>query len=130
MKSFPVEWIIGLAFAYFAAGRFAKFYAFRVACAGDRPIFKILCIQTFTVVAMVPFMSLVGTVESGIFNGFDNEFVLLWLETIAFNFIMAYPLQIFIVGPLCRKIFKTIINAAERRKNKKETIKEVNEDER
>jgi len=105
IKSFPIEWIIGFLFVWFAVGRLASKLAFRVAQKGDRPIFITLCIQTFTVCFMVPFMSLVGTIESGIISGFTNEFFLTWLETIFKNFIMAYPLQVFVVGPFCRTIF-------------------------
>ena len=66
-------------------------------------IFIILCIQTFTVCTMVPLMSLLGTIES---SGFTSNLILTWIETICLNFIMAYPLQILIVGPLCRFIFR------------------------
>lgn len=62
--SFPLEWLIGFLLAFFVANRTAKFFAFRVAQMTDRTIFKILCIQTFTVCTMVPLMSLLGTLES------------------------------------------------------------------
>lgn len=105
LKGFPIEWVIGFLFVWFAVGRLAPLLAFRVAQKGDRPIFIILCIQTFTVCFMVPFMSLVGCIESGIMNGFTDEFILTWLETVFKNFIMAYPLQVFVVGPFCRVVF-------------------------
>ncbi len=69
--------------------------AFRVAKSTDRPIFIILCIQTFTVCTMVPLMSLLGTIES---SGITSNLIFIWLQTICLNFIMAYPLQILVVG--------------------------------
>lgn len=32
--------------------------------------------------------------------------IFIWLQTICLNFIMAYPLQILVVGPFCRFIFR------------------------
>ena len=101
--SFPLEWLFGFLCAFFIASRTAKLFAFKVAQPGDRPIFIILCIQSFTVCTMVPLMSLLGTVES---SGLTAQLTVIWLQTVALNFIMAYPLQIFVVGPLCRRLFR------------------------
>ena len=54
LHSFPLEWFIGLLCAFFIASKMSKYFAFRVAKSTDRPIFIILCIQTFTVCTMVP----------------------------------------------------------------------------
>ena len=54
LHSFPLEWFIGLLCAFFIASKTSKYFAFRVAKPTDRPIFIILCIQTFTVCTMVP----------------------------------------------------------------------------
>ena len=72
---FPLEWFIGLLCAFFIASRTSKYFAFRVAKPTDRPIFIILCIQTFTVCTMVPLMSLLGTIESSV-NHFKPDFYL------------------------------------------------------
>lgn len=103
VHSFPLEWLIGFLCAYFIAGRVAKYFAFKVVQPGDRPIFIILCIQTFTVCTMVPIMSLVGTIES---SGITPQIVTIWLQTVCLNFVMAYPLQILAVGPFCRFLFR------------------------
>lgn len=58
---------------------------------------------TFTVCTMVPLMSLLGTIES---SGITSNLIFIWLQTICLNFIMAYPLQILVVGPFCRFIFR------------------------
>ena len=82
---------------------------FRVAKPTDRPIFIILCIQTFTVCTMVPLMSLLGTIES---SGITSNLIFIWLQTICLNFIIAYPLQILVVGPFCRFVFRHLFVSA------------------
>lgn len=99
-RMFPLEWLAGLICAWFIAGRVAKHFAFQVARPEDRPIVKILCIQSFTVCTMVPLMSLLGVLEA---SGLTMDLPVRWIETIVLNFIVAYPLQIFAVGPFCRK---------------------------
>ena len=101
--SFPLEWLIGFCFAVLLASPLAAKLAFRVARPSDRPIFIILCIQSFTVCVMVPLMSLVGVLESA---GLSVQTPVLWLQTVVLNFLLAYPLQIFVVGPLVRCIFR------------------------
>ena len=103
--SFLLEWIIGFLLAFFIAGRIAKHLAFKVITPQDRTVFIILCIQTFTVCVMVPFMSMVGAIEQ---NGITAEIPVIWLQTVVINFVMALPLQIFFVGPICRRIFRMI----------------------
>lgn len=102
-RTLPFEWAIGFLCAFFVAGRTAPYFAFRVAQPQDRRIFKILCIQTFTVCTMVPLMSLLGVLES---SGFTRRLPLLWVQSVVLNFIPAYPLQIFLVGPFCRWLFR------------------------
>lgn len=104
-RSFLLEWLIGFFLAFFIAGRVAKHFAFKVATPQDRTVFIILCIQTFTVCVMVPLMSMVGTIEQ---NGLTVELPVIWLQTVAINFVMALPLQMFFVGPVCRRIFRAI----------------------
>ena len=105
LKSMWVEYVIIGLIAYFISGHIAKFFAFRVAQPGDRPIFIILCIQTFTVVSQVFFASIIGVYHG---YGYTINFIPDYIMTYCKNFIMAYPLQIFIVGPLARLIFRSI----------------------
>lgn len=107
-RSFPLEWIIGYLCALFLAGRIAPKLAFRVARPGDRSIFIILCIQTFTVCVMVPLMSLLGALESG---GITADLPVRWIQTVVVNFLVAYPLQVFLIGPICRSIFRRTCGA-------------------
>lgn len=105
LYSFPLDWFLGFMFALFIAGRLAKWLTFRLSISRDKPFLIILCIQTFTVCIMVPLMSMLGAIET---IGFTRNLPQIWLQAIAFNFVMAYPLQILVVGPICRWIFRLL----------------------
>lgn len=104
-KGMWIEYIIIALLAYFVSGHLAKKCAFRVVQPGDRPIFIIFSIQIFTVVWQVAFASVLGVYHG---HGFTANFIPNYLETYCKNFIMALPLQLLIVGPLARLIFRTV----------------------
>lgn len=103
LKGMWIEYIIIFLLAYFVSGHIAKYFAFRVVQPGDRPIFIIFAIQTFTVVSQVAFASIIGVFHG---YGFTGNFIPDYLTTYCKNFIMALPLQLFLVGPLARFIFR------------------------
>lgn len=105
LKGMWIEYIIIFLLAYFVSGHIAKYFAFRVVQPGDRPIFIIFAIQTFTVVSQVAFASIIGVFHG---YGFTGNFIPDYLTTYCKNFIMALPLQLFLVGPLARFIFRHI----------------------
>lgn len=105
LKGMWIEYIIIALLAYFVSGHLAKACAFRVVQPGDRPVFIILAIQIFTVIWQVAFASILGVYHS---YGFTVNFIPDYLITYCKNFIMALPLQLIIVGPFARLIFRTI----------------------
>lgn len=105
LKGMWVEYIIIALLAYLVSGRLAKICAFRVVQPGDRPIFIIFAIQTFTVIWQVGFASVLGVYHG---YGFTSNFIPDYLTTYSRNFIMAFPLQLIVVGPLARVIFRTL----------------------
>lgn len=105
LKEMWIEYIIIALLAYFVSGQLAKMCAFRVVQPGDRPIFIIFAIQTFTVIWQVAFASILGVYHG---CGFTCNFIPDYLTTYCMNFIMAFPLQLIIVGPLARLIFRTL----------------------
>ena len=112
LKGMWIEYIIIGLLAYFVSGHLSKMCAFRVVQPGDRPIFIIFAIQTFTVIWQVAFASVIGVYHG---HGFTA------------NFIMAFPLQLIFVGPLARLIFRTLfIN----HKKEKSTNEIQNDDEK
>lgn len=60
LKNTWIEYIIIGLLAYFVSGHLAKMCAFRVVQPGDRPIFIIFAIQTFTVIWQVAFASVIS----------------------------------------------------------------------
>ena len=113
LKGMWIEYVIIFLLAYFVSGHIAKFFAFRVVQPGDRPIFIILAIQTFTVVSQVFFASIIGLYHG---YGFTANFVPDYIMTYCKNFVMAFPLQLFIVGPLARLIFRSFFIRTKRAK--------------
>lgn len=108
------EWnlfIIIFLLAYFVSGRIAKYFAFRVVQPGDRPIFIIFAIQIFTVVVQVAFASIIGVFHG---YGFTNNVVPDYMLTYCRNFVMALPVQLFLVGPVARLIFRSIFRREEK----------------
>lgn len=106
LKEFPFEVIIVFLLAYFVASPIAKKLAFRIVDPEkDNKMFVILSIQTFTVCVMVALMSIYALFAQNLLN---SNVICNYIVLVCKNFIMAYPLQIFIVGPITRNIFKCI----------------------
>lgn len=100
-----IEFIIIFLCAYFISGHVAKKLAFRIVKSEDRPIVIIFTIQIFTVVSQVALASILGVYHG---YGFTAQFIPDYLVTYCKNFIMALPVQLFIVGPTARFIFRNI----------------------
>lgn len=105
LKGMWLEYIIIALIAYFISGHLAKMCAFRVVQPGDRPIAIIFAIQTFTVIWQVAFASILGLYHG---YGFTVNFIPDYLMTYCRNFVMAFPLQLIIVGPVARLIFRSL----------------------
>ena len=112
LKGMWVEFIIIFICAYFISSRTAKYFAFRVVQPGDRPIVIIFFIQIFTVISQVALASILGTIKG---YGITIQFIPNYLITYCKNFIMVLPLQLIIVGPLARLIFRSIFLKKERK---------------
>ncbi len=110
-KGMRVEYAVIFLCAYFLSSRAAKHFTFRVVRQGDRPICIILMIQVFTVVCQVAFASILGTYHG---YGFTANFLPDYLTTYCKNFILALPLQLILVGPLARLIFRTVFSGKEK----------------
>lgn len=106
LKEFPIEGIIVFVLAYFVASPIAKKFAFRIVNPKeDNKMFIILSIQTFTVLIMVGLMSIYALFVQHLIN---SNIICNYIVLYCKNFIMAYPLQVFFVGPLVRNIFRII----------------------
>ncbi len=107
LKEFPLECVIVFILAYFIASPIAKKLAFRIVNPKkDNSMFVILSIQTITVLVMVGLMSIYALFAQHLINSnVICNYIILYCK----NFIMAYPLQIFFVGPLVRNVFKLLL---------------------
>ncbi len=105
LKGMWLEFVIIFLCAYFISSPVAKHFAFCVVKPGDRPIAIILAIQTFTVVSQVALASILGVWHG---YGFTSQFVPNYLMTYCRNFIIALPVQLFIAGPVARKLFRLV----------------------
>lgn len=111
LKGMWLEFVIIFLCAYFISIPVAKHFAFCVVKPGDRPIAIILAIQTFTVVSQVALASIMGVWHG---YGFTSQFIPNYLATYCRNFIMALPVQLFIAGPIARKLFRLTFRRKEK----------------
>lgn len=109
-----IEYIIIFLCAFFISSHVAKYFAFRVVKPGDRPIAIIFAIQVFTVVSQVALASILGVYHG---YGFTSQFIPNYLVTYCKNFIMALPVQLFIVGPVARWIFRSVFEQGRKKRS-------------
>lgn len=105
-----VEYVVVFLLIFFVITKLARKLAFRIITPGvDKPIFLILAIQYFTVCLIVPTITLFATFFH---NGFTSAWFCQWIQLAFLCFPVALCLQVFLVGPLVRLIFRTIFSEA------------------
>lgn len=107
LKSMWIEFVIIFLCAYFISSKVAKYFAFKVVQPTDRTIVIVLMIQVFTVVSQVALASILGVYHG---YGFNSQFIPNYLIIYCRNFIMALPIQLFIVGPIARYLFRVLFS--------------------
>ena len=81
-------------------------------------------IQVFTVISQVSLASILGVYHS---YGFDTQFIPHYLITYCRSFMIALPVQLFIVGAMARYLFRVLFsstNGVEEEKIEKELLEE------
>ena len=110
VNAFHEMWFMGpIAFVldFFLYGHLSKCIAFRtIDPKSSQPILIVLTISAVTVCLMCPTMSLAATLL--IKQPEWSRLAVTWMETTVKNFPMALCWQIFLAGPLVRKIFRLI----------------------
>lgn len=81
----------------------AKKIAFSLPVNKEKKIHMIIAVSSCMVLGMVFFMSMYGVFMQ---FGFNEHFLSYYSGTFAQNLIMALPLQLLIVGPICRMILR------------------------
>ena len=124
IKSMWIEFVIIFLCAYFISSKVAKYFAFKIVQPTDRGIIIVLMIQVFTVVSQVALASILGVYHG---YGFNSQFIPNYLMTYCRNFLMALPVQLFIVGPIARYLFRVLFstfNGEEEKEIEKELLEE------
>ena len=103
LKEMWLEFVVIFFCAYFISSPLAKRFAFRIVKPDDRPIVLILTIQVFTVIFQVLLASILGAWHA---YGFTANFLPDYLICVCENFIMALPMQLIVVGPIAKGIFR------------------------
>lgn len=116
LKGMWIEYVFSFVCAFFISSRVAKHFAFKIVNHRDRQIAIIFAIQTFTVVSQVTLMSILGVVER---YGFTNQFIPNYISTFCLNFLMAFPAQLLISGPLARFLFRLMFRRVNGKDEKK-----------
>ena len=108
LKSMWIEFVIIFLCAYFISSKVAI----------------VLMIQVFTVISQVALASILGVYHS---YGFDTQFIPHYLITYCRSFMIALPVQLFIVGAMARYLFRVLFsstNGVEEEKIEKELLEE------
>ena len=102
-----IEYIIVFLLIFFVITKFSiKSASQLINPKKDNPLFFTLCVQSITVMCIVPSITLIATF---LHNGVTSEWFFLWIKTAVLCFPMAYFLQIFWVGPFVRFIFRNTV---------------------
>ncbi|QDP41098.1 DUF2798 domain-containing protein [Radiobacillus deserti] len=101
-----IGFVIALLLDLFLVGPVAKALTFRIPFNKTNKLLFVLIMSTCMIIGMVLFMSIFGLITQIIGSGLDEKGILITYLVICFkNFIVAYPLQLIIMGPLVRFIF-------------------------
>ncbi|WP_404467491.1 DUF2798 domain-containing protein [Bacillus sp. RC97] len=110
IKEIALELIIGFIIALLIeiciVGPCAKKIVFALPFDKSKKVNMIIAMATTMVIGMVFFMSLYGMAMMYLHNGLHGDsFASIYFSIFIKNFIMAYPLQLIIMGPLVRFLF-------------------------
>lgn len=102
---FPITYTIAFTVEWFFVSKSAIFLISKIVKDSDPLPKKILLSALCFVTQMVIIMS---TICSLLFTEFNEDWLMNWLKAMPTNFIMAFPLQIIIAGPLVGFVFRKL----------------------
>ena len=111
LKNFWFIWIIAFLVQISIVGKLATKIAFKIVNKEDKPIFIILAITCMHICIMCPIMTFINTI---IYDGITINFLSNWLVKIFYNFPFAFFIEIFLIWPLVRLIFKNMFQDKEK----------------
>ncbi|MFB6729959.1 DUF2798 domain-containing protein [Bacillus mobilis] len=114
IKEIALELLIGFIIALLIeiciVGPCAKKIVFALPFDKSKKVNIIITMATLMVIGMVFLMSFYGMAMMYLHNGLNGDsFVSMYFSIFIKNFIMAYPLQLIIMGPLVRFLFRKFV---------------------
>ncbi|UOQ84154.1 DUF2798 domain-containing protein [Gracilibacillus salinarum] len=101
-----IGFIIALFLDLFIVGPLAKKVTLAIPFDKSKKIYFVLFMSLFMIIGMVFFMSMFGLAMSYISGAEHDQSILSeYLHIYAMNFVVAFPLQLVVMGPLVRLIF-------------------------
>ncbi|MCK8101474.1 DUF2798 domain-containing protein [Bacillus sp. 2CMS4F] len=101
-----IGFIVALLLDLLLVGPLARKMTFKMPFDKSKKLYMVLAMSTCMVVGMVLCMSVFGLITAALSNGLnENSIFSAYLMIVLKNFILAYPLQLLIMGPLVRGIF-------------------------
>lgn len=101
-----IGFIVALLLDLLLVGPLARKMTFKMPFDKTKKLYVVLAMSTCMVVGMVLCMSVFGLITAALSNGLnENSLFSAYLMIVLKNFILAYPLQLLIMGPLVRGIF-------------------------
>ncbi|MHA6488511.1 DUF2798 domain-containing protein [Bacillus cabrialesii] len=105
-----IGFIVALLLDLLLVGPLAKKVAFSMPFDKSKTLYVVLAVSTCMVIGMVLCMSVFGLVTAALSNGLNGDSLFsAYLMIVLKNFILAYPLQLLIMGPLVRGIFMKFV---------------------
>ncbi|MGK9267744.1 DUF2798 domain-containing protein [Bacillus inaquosorum] len=105
-----IGFMVALLLDLLLVGPLAKKIAFSLPFNKSKKLYVILAMSTCMVIGMVLCMSVFGLVTAALSNGINGGSIFsAYLMIVLKNFILAYPLQLLIMGPLVRGIFMKFV---------------------
>ena len=99
---FAMTFVVAFLVESFIVGPVARRLAFKLPIDKSKKIQVILAVSTCMVFGMVICMSVYGLITASLSNSLDGSLLKNYYMLIIYNFIVAYPAQLLIVGPLAR----------------------------
>lgn len=101
--TFPFTFTAAFLCEWFLVGKFAMRLSHKILKEDDLLLKKILITALCFVTGMVVLMSFFGPL---IANGLQSNLFEIWIKGIPINFVVAFPLQVIIAGPLVGFVFR------------------------
>ncbi|SFL23140.1 hypothetical protein SAMN03159341_104146 [Paenibacillus sp. 1_12] len=106
---FALTFIVAFIIEAFVVGTIARRIAFKLPYNKSKKIYNIVAISTCMVVGMVLFMSVYGLISKIVTTGIEGTILSNYANLLLLNFIVAYPAQLLIVGPVARYILMNYV---------------------